>query len=169
MKTHKIGLLTALLVLAGMPLGCSISGPLREDAKATGYQLGALPSTWKSEDIASGADAVFFHKTSKSLISFNSVCDRYPDTSLESLSQDLLTPMKNASVFSQEDLQVSGRRALFTSVEGKLDGVDVKSYLVVLRKNRCLFDFSLYGVSPSAEDRIQFLNFVKGFHFQESK
>lgn len=170
MKTLKIKLLTTTLGLVLVSSSCSVSGPLREDVKASGYKLGTLSSDWQPlKSSTSGADAVFMNSKTKALISVNSVCDRYPDSSLESLSEDLLSPIKSAQVTEQKELMVSSRQALFTAVQGNLDGVPVVANLVVLRKNRCLFDFSIYGKSLLADQKDAFLKFVLGFKFQEPK
>jgi hypothetical protein len=166
MKTLKFGLLSLIPLLAA---NCSVTGPLREDTKAAGYVLGKLPVEWKKQDLGSEADAVFYSNRSKSLISVNSVCDRYTDSRLETLTQDLLSPMKAVHVVAQEDLKISDRRALYTQVEGQLDGVPVESHLIVLRKNRCLFDFSIFGTKISGAEKEIFLNFAKAFRFQEAK
>lgn len=156
------------MILGLAVAGCSLSAPLREDPKAEGARLGTLPSTWTTRNLGSGADAEYFHGKTKALIAVNSLCDRYSDSKLETLSQDLLSPLKSVKVLKQEDLEVSGRRALYTEVSGTLDGVSVESQLVVLRKNRCLFDFSIFGTTLNDEVKKDFLAFVKGFRFQES-
>ncbi|HVJ64818.1 MAG TPA: hypothetical protein VM901_06155 [Bdellovibrionota bacterium] len=150
------------------PLACSVTGPLREDAKAEGYTLAKLPSHWKKEELGAEADAVFYSATTKSLISVNSVCDRYTDSRLETLTQDLLSPMKAVKVVHQEDLKISDRRALFTRAEGQIDGVSVQMSVIVLRKNRCLFDFSLFGTGITDAERREFMSFVQGFRYQEA-
>jgi hypothetical protein len=178
MKTLKKGLSSlkfssALFVVIActflVATACSVTGPLRADTKATGYRLGTLPPGWSKQNLDSGADVVFFQSRSRSLISVNSVCDRYTDSRLETLTQDLLSPLREVVVLEQEDLKISDRRALYTSVSGKLDGVSVKSHLVVLRKNRCLFDFSLFGTNISETEKSDFLKFAKAFRFEESK
>jgi len=162
---NRFYVVSAFLLLAS----CSVTGPLREDRKADGYQLGNLSSKWRVVALNSGADKVYLNTQSKALLSVNSLCGRYEDSSLEALTKELLTPMKQHIVLSQSDLTISGRRALHTVTKGNLDGVPVESEIVVIRKNRCLFDFNIYAKKIAVAERSEFLNFVKSFEFQESR
>ena len=123
-------------------VGCGIGGPLREDKSAVGYQLGSLAAErWtrqaKSE---SGADTVFDSQKNGSIIALQSVCDRYPNASLESLMKQMLSPLSDREVISESKRSLDGRDSLWTRVRGSLDGVPVESQLVVYRKNNCIFE-----------------------------
>lgn len=163
--------LSLLRILALSFLGaCSLGGPLRKDERATAYTVGSLPSSWKaqtSEDGAPQADRSYVNTQHGSVIALSSVCKRYDRVPLEQLKRDLVNPLENHEVVSEERRPLDDREALFTRAKGTLDGVPVESSLVVLRKNDCIFDFSLFARGKiSKEDERDFMSFVNGFHFE---
>ena len=149
--------------------GCAVLGPAREGPKATGYVLARLPERWIKLE-ASDAEGTFESKDTRAIISFNSVCGRYQDSSLEALSQQLLGTYSDPEIVSQNPKQIDGREALITRVVGKLDGVEVESQFVVLRKNNCLFDFTLLRTNRFvAQDLQDFDRWIENFRFPSSR
>jgi hypothetical protein len=158
-----------LLVLANFMISCSFTGPVRTDRKASGYQLAQLHSGWqalKAEDVGN-ADVVFSNNKSRALLSISSVCDRYPDASLDALTRQLLVPFQNVEMISTETIQISNRSALKKEVRGFVDGVPVHSLVTVLRKNECIFDFTMHAKDSLSENDIKdFNNFIRGFRYE---
>ena len=55
---------------------------------------------------------------------------------------------------------------LLINVKGALDGVNVEAYFVVVRKNECIFDFSLVAREQiSKDDEQDFERYYKGFKY----
>lgn len=163
---------TALCV--GVTLGtaagltaCSLGGPLRIDKKAQSFSVNAPSGPWKEQKQDENvSDRVFVSDRTGSVIALGSVCKRYEQVSLEALRKDLMNPIDGREIASEERKLLDDREALFTRVKGRLDGVPVESHLVVLRKNDCIFDFSLHARNKiTSEDDRDFMSFVHSFHF----
>lgn len=151
-----------LLILAG----CSFGGPLREDVGAKNFRLGKLSSSWQALPEKLGADAAFENPRSGAVIAVESLCQRYEDERLSSLTKQLISPFSHVENLSQESGMLDGRESLKTSFRGRLDGVAVESRTIVFRKNRCFFDFLLHSKDKiSADDEADFKRFVEAFHY----
>ncbi len=66
----------------------------------------------------------------------------------------------------QEHLTINGAKALHSSLAAQLEGRTVHYEIVVLSKDKCIFDFTLVsrGEIPSA-DVSQFMGFVNSFKY----
>lgn len=157
-------------LLSAFLAACSLSGPLRVDRKAVGYSFGAPGTRWTSVQVVPelAADYVFSSRSDGTVLSIGSVCDRYLDSSLEALTKDLTNPIGKTELESQDRLSVDGREGLLTSTRGSLDGVPVSMRTFVIRKNDCLFDFTLSAKGQIAQaDLDDFDRVVKGFRYSE--
>jgi len=182
MNSHLVSIFywVGQLVVAGFLLGaCSLSGPLREVVKASKFSMGRAPKNWSvfsSAGVADsqGADRVYRDRESSAMIAVNSVCYRYESTSLERLARQYESGLKDPETLSEEEFTVDGRRGVKLHLRGSFDGVASEILVIVLRKNDCLFDFSLTGVSPlPAATVADFNQWVRGFSYstktEESK
>jgi hypothetical protein len=173
MNLHRS--VSSRFIIAGAMLGllggCSLNGPLREDIKATQTSFSRIPKNWipqkpREDKDAKGADVVYKDKVSKSLIAMNSVCFRYENTSLERLAHQYESGLKDAETLEEGELTADGRRAFRVRLRGTFDGVSSEILVTVLRKNDCLFDFSVVGVSPLPPEIIKdFDRWVQGFRY----
>ncbi len=151
---------------------CSVlGGPLREDTKASGYQL-KTPRNWSAvnpEVTQSTADRIYRTAGGEAMIALNSLCHRYESTSLERLARQYESGLRDAVSLGDEELMIDGRRAYRLHLKGNYDGVPSEMIIVVLRKNECLFDFSLVGVSPLSERVIkEFRSWSESFRYDSS-
>lgn len=158
------------VVLAAGLTACSLGGPLRVDQRAQAFSVKTPSSPWKEQkQDENQSDRVFVSDRTGSVIALGSVCKRYEQVSLEALRKDLMNPIEGREIASEERKPLDDREALFTRVKGRMDGVPVESHLVVLRKNDCIFDFSLHARNQiTNEDDRDFLSFVHSFHFAGS-
>lgn len=131
-----------ILAAAGMN-ACSVGGPLREDQKATAYNVPQLPSSWKALEKKADADKAWSNTKTGAVLSLRSLCERYEHVSLKNLSQNLKTIFMNAEVISSNSRSIASRDAHDTTLRGELDGVSVESRMIVVRKNHCIFDFAV--------------------------
>lgn len=158
-----------MFVLLAAMFACSISGPLRTDPKALEYKTGSLSADWlkqNDDEKESSADEIYLNAKTSAFLSMDSMCRRYPDSSLESLSRQLLVPMTESVMQSQEKITLDGREGLMTKVSGTLDGVAVEAQFVVVRKNECIFDFSLVSRnSILPDDATAFRRYYEGFKY----
>ncbi len=169
--TMKQIYLPSIFFMIGLLSCSSFTGPVREDHKAQAYDIGSLNAPWKiqSQKKEDGPDKIFVSEQTGSVIAVNSLCDRYKDSSLRTLTKDLTRSYSDEEFVKQESLYVDEREALKTSVKGKMDGVPMESVYVVLKKNDCLFDFSLHAKDQlTDQERNDFDSFIAGFKFDHS-
>lgn len=131
------------------------------------YQVGPLPATWSQVKL--GKAMVAFHNNALgSTISTDSFCEQaYNDSSLKSLTQQLLPGMQDIQILSEEPFMLSDRGALQTILSANLDGLPVKLSLVVVKKDWCLFDFFLVSNEENFMAAHQdFESFYQGFSYE---
>lgn len=143
MKTSML-----LLVLA-LAACCATGGVMTDggyrDAKVS-YRLGEPGEGWRRLQLEAANVAWFNDALSASLMT-NSHCDGVKDAPLAGLTEDLLIGLTDRVVVSQQARPSSRREALETIVTGKLDGVERKLALLVLKKDGCVYDIVL-GAGP---------------------
>ena len=121
-------------------------------------------------------DVAFEHLKSGAIISLNSVCHEYHNTSLEELSKYLLLGLNTHGAVTTRDIEVDGAKALESSVDaavnerhlsGETQEYPVRVRAVVLRKSGCTFDL-LYIARPNVFNELlpNFDRFLRGFHAQ---
>ena len=154
------------LILLLLFASCSVTGPLREDRPATDFSFPEPLKGWKSLPLSEGAQRLYQHSSTGSVLSMSSLCDRYATAPLNRL---LRTPLSSLGAYKElefKNLRISDRDAEQLHVSGSLDGVKVEVVMIVLRKNECIFDFSLQA-TPQIQNVVKndFLKMVKGFSF----
>lgn len=139
----------------------------RFESPRVNYELGPLPSNWEFQEGEKG-DAAYYSKEHKALISVRSVCARYSEARLQNLARDLLWGFTDREILREKTIQFAEREALDLEADAKLDGVPVHIWVRVLKKNRCIFDFTL--VAPPEhfdEARPAFISLLEGFRLAE--
>ncbi len=155
----------AILVLSGLATGCR-HGELRGNVFTKSdvrYRIGELPPAWQPASLNDN-DLVWLAKDTGHWIALNSTCDSYQDAPLPVLTQHLLMGFTERQLIKQETVPLDGREALRSQYQAKLDGVPIELLLVVMKKNRCIYDFTY--VSPAgrfAEKLADFEQFLRGF------
>jgi hypothetical protein len=164
---QRLFVLSTALACASQFAACSLSGPLREDVKASGFRFEKIPNSWipvKAE--AASADLLFREKVGDAMIATNSLCYRYETTSLERLAHQFESGLKDTVTLTEDEKSIDGRTALRVHMKGTYDGVLSEVLVVVLRKNNCIFDMSLVGVSPLSPKVIaDFDEWTQGFRY----
>lgn len=131
------------------------------------YELGELPKGWVFQEGEKG-DAAYYSKEHKALISVRSICARYNEARLESLARDLLWGFTDRKIFREKRIPFADREALDLEADAKLDGVPVHIWVRVLKKNRCIFDFTLVAPPGRFDDaRPAFVGLLGGFRLAE--
>ena len=153
------------LILLLLVTSCSVTGPLREDRSVSNFIFPEPFKGWKVLPPSEGAQRLYQH-VSGSILSVSSLCDRYATAPLSRLVRNPLTPLGAYKELESKKLRIADRDAEQLHVSGSLDGVKVEVVMIVLRKNECVFDFSLQA-SPQIQNAVKndFLNMVKGFSF----
>jgi hypothetical protein len=154
------------LILFFLFISCSVTGPLREDRSASSFTFPEPVKGWKLLPPSEGAQRLYQHISTGSVLSLSSLCDRYVTAPLSQLVRNPLTPLANYKELESKKLRIADRDAEQLYVSGSLDGVKVEVVMIVVRKNECVFDFSLQA-SPQIQNTVknEFLSMVKGFSF----
>jgi len=145
--------LVLVLCCALVQAACSgkqYSNGVFEDKK-NAYRVEDPGKGWQrieSED----TDLAFFNDGLNAVIMVNSTCDDYKDAPASALTGHLYIGIEERKVLEQQKIKLDGREAIYTLVEGKLDGVPVKVATYVLVKNYCIYDLA-YSAPPAAFER----------------
>ena len=148
----KIKLLP-IVCLFLLSLSCTTTkqnGAFVVDKRHAQFRVGVLPDTWEQKSFRN--TDLFFEHTSKDASIYLSVqCEQFSDSPLEALMAQMLVELGRYEVLSQQRITLAKREALVTEVKVNLDGVDRFVKIMVLRKNRCLFDAVLSSRTQSDE------------------
>lgn len=86
------------------------------------------------------------------------------DLPLEGIQQSMLYGIDSIKILKSVTMTYNEREALNSVVEGKVDGVDTKLELMILKKNRCTYMISYVALAKAFEsDNKTFQNFLKSF------
>ncbi len=132
------------------------------------YSVGVLSSDWKPVKIRRYKTASFHHAGFHSTISTTAFCDgSYEEANLATLTYHLHAAITAPKIIRQTPFNLGDRAALRTVASGNTDGVPMIIDTVVLKKDLCVFDFSLVS-SPSGYDgaKHDFEVFFEAFQFQ---
>lgn len=145
------GLLAGLALLASACAGHLSNGVF--SGGATRYRIGEVPSTWALLPMQ-GCDIAFLARDSPHAVSINATCADHSDPSLEVLTRHLLMGFTDEATLTQGRQQLDGREALRSHVIARLDGVPVELILVVMKKDRCVYDFTYLSPVGRLDERI---------------
>lgn len=127
------------------------------------FQVAPRPAAWKPVE-ATGA-AIAYEDAGGGQVLVNARCDRDgEDVPLKSLTQHLFIRFTERVTHSEKIVPFDGREALRTDITAKLDGVDRRFLVWVLKKDRCVYDL-LYFATPESFDSgaTAFESWVEGF------
>jgi hypothetical protein len=142
---------------SGLQDGAFYKGPNR-------YNLGPQPTGFRRLDLR-GNDLAFLAHGSPHSIAVNSTCDNYEDAPLEVLTNHLLMGFTDRVKVSQELGRMDGRESLHSHIRARMDGVPVELFLVVLKKNGCIYDFTYLAPVGRFDEHFQtFWAFIHPFH-----
>lgn len=132
------------------------------------YRLGALPPVWERVKLSHNDLAWYTQETGHAL-SVNSTCREHEDAPLDVLTRHLLMGFTERLEVEQQKVVVDEREALRSRYRAKLDGVPVELLFLVLKKDRCVYDFTYVAPLGRYEERLEgFESLVRGFHAEEA-
>lgn len=148
----RITLLNCMMLTALLLSACTSVNMKDNTVKKRYTQFGVakLSEAWQKESFR-GTDLFFQHKKSDATIYVRSQCEKFSDSPLEALTSQMLVGMGKYDIISQNRQMVGDREALLTEVNVNLDGVPRYLKIMVLRKNRCVFDAVLSARQGSPE------------------
>ncbi|WP_413289013.1 hypothetical protein [Bdellovibrio sp. HCB337] len=105
------------------------------------------------EDIkVSSADKAWLSAKTGNTISFISDCNGTADPTLQQLEGEPLAVLDKLKILKSDNVTFNGREALHTQAQGEVDGVPVKTELVVFKKNNCNYTLSYGGLLKNFDD-----------------
>ncbi len=161
-----MGLRRILLIAALACAACASSGfdgRVYHDADVR-FRVGPVPASWRALELE-GARLAFRDDAANATIAVNGRCGvDGDDVPLASLTQHLFLQFTEREPVSQAPLALDGREALRTEIIAKLDGVQKRFVVYVLKKNSCVYDFMYIAVPDAAAGSLpEFERFVTGF------
>jgi len=152
----------AMLVLSGCG-GSGFDGRVYQNGDLS-FRLSPIPRAWRPIE-ATGALLAFRDDAGPATIAIGGRCGKDgDDVPLEALTHHLFLDFTDRVVENQVKVDLDGREALQTEIRAKLDGVERRLTVFVMKKNGCVYDF--WHVAPPeapADSRRQFIAFVQGF------
>lgn len=138
--------------------GCALLFPDRTAPKSVNYQISPPTNPWQKIMVgddpnsidALKADLAYENPQSGAIISMNSLCRKYTDHNLESLTNNLIRGIDERKLLDRKQTKVVDSDALDSTFEGMVDNVRLKIRTVVLIKNSCSYDF-IYVSVPQKE------------------
>lgn len=118
--------------------------------RGEGYALvvGPIPSTWAPLDVSDAALA-FRDEPNGAVIALGARCGQdAEDVPLAALTKHLFIHFTERNITAQETFPFDGREALRTTLDAKLDGVEKRFEIVVLKKDGCVYDW-MYIAEPA--------------------
>lgn len=111
----------------------------RVENRYTSFGVIPPPIPWQQKYFP-GADLYFENKDKNASIFINSQCQKIDDSPLEALLAQELIGLTNIEVQKEERLMIAGREAIVSQIKAKLDGVPRSIKIMILKKNRCVYD-----------------------------
>ena len=131
--------------------------------KADGLVLNPPKNNFK-EIKNSTVDQAWQNSKNGNTIAYLSECFVKADIPLKTIEEENLEAMTNIEVVEDQDTTYNDREALFSTVNGKVDGVDVRLRLILFKKNSCTYTLSYVGRTKYfLVDENAFKTFVEDF------
>ncbi len=151
--------LTALGILACG--GATFDGRVYDNGELA-FRVGPVPRGWRRVEV-SHALVAFRDDARSATIAVNGRCGKDgDDVPLEALTHHLFLHFTERNVSSAQRFDLDGREALRTRLLAKLDGVEKRFEIVVLKKDECVYDF-VHIADGRDETTEDFSAFVAGF------
>jgi len=123
-------------------IGCkknSLARVGRVDKRYARFGIEIPSEDWHARPFR-GADLFYEHKGTGATIFLSSQCENFSDSPLVALTAQLLIGLSNVNIYDQRRIEISKREALVSQISAQIDGVKRYLKVMVLRKNRCVFD-----------------------------
>jgi hypothetical protein len=158
MRSRKVNLLPWMGILL-LP-SCALLFPDRTAPKSSEYRVQAPPSPWHKLEVGTDpnapdsmkADVAYENPDTGAIISLNSLCRKYSDASLESLTANLVRGIGKRELIDQQEITVNGAKALDSVYSGEVDKVPLRIRTVVLAKASCTYDFIYVAIPKRDKD-----------------
>jgi hypothetical protein len=136
-----------LLLLIFIFSACSTeSGAYKKSNTITNHLSKNIPHPW-SEISSEGSDYALRNNKTKSIFLFNSSCRKYEGSSLNALTNSILTGIEDLIIIENKNVFYQEREAVEVVASGKLDGILRHFKIVTIQKNSCIYDYVLISTN----------------------
>jgi hypothetical protein len=163
-----------LLALAFLLLpSCALLFPDHMSPKSSDYKVITPTSPWNKLPVGTDpnsmesmkADLAYENSQTGSIISINSLCRKYEDTSLESLTNSLVRGIGRRELVDQKEIVLNGAKALDSTFSGEVEHTPIRIRTVVTFKDYCTYDFISVSIPKRDHDGDKTFNaFLASFH-----
>jgi hypothetical protein len=153
--------------------GCAVLFPDHTAPKSQSYAVAPPGSPWHKLAVgadpnaadAMKADMAFENPDTGAIISLNSICRKYNDLSLDTLTDNLVRGIPDRKQLERKEITLDDAKALSTIFEGTVDGVSLNLHTVTLIKGDCTYDFIHVTVPKRQRGHPEFFDaFLSSFH-----
>lgn len=163
---QKASILVCLFIAITSMSRCSLLGS--SGLKHAENMSFTVPTNWKETESEAESDKAY-RLSSGSTVTVTSSCNETRQLSLKNLTKDLLLGARKVKFIQQEPVVIANTQALFSHVNATVEGQAFQLLFVVLKKNSCVFDFSLVSTKSIPEREImEFLTFAKSLVYGQS-
>lgn len=156
---------TVLVMLSALTQCSILTSSGLKHAKGISF---SAPHEWKEIESHGESDKAF-KLPSGSTASITSSCQGARQISLENLTKDLLLGARKVKIIHKDRIIVANTEALFSHVNATVDGQAFQLLFVVLKKDNCVFDFTLVSTQSIGRAEIEaFLTFAKSLNYGQS-
>lgn len=140
--------------------------PKKRARRETTYSFGQPGGQWRPLRDVDDVQVAWIRREIVGVIELHAQCDEQGDSNLYQYTDHLRIDWTDWQVESQSERTLVGRAALRTIATGRLDGVQMKLEMWVVKRAGCLFDLH-YAAPPDtfAQGQSQFADVVAGFQF----
>ena len=132
--------------MSSAAIGCATTGALQNGVyrgEETSYRIGAVGEGWTAVTVDRQNDLAWHNAVKEAVIQVDSDCDPSLDIPLTALRNHLMIGFTERELVEEKRVPMDGREALRTHLSAKLDGVQRHILLQILKKDGCVYDFSL--------------------------
>jgi hypothetical protein len=163
MKNHRLHFLIFIGFMFGMGACVSVKLPSGAGTPAKDVKFLAPEKPYQEIKVLTGDKAWLSGKTGNT-ISFLSDCHGTVDPTPQQLESESLAVLDKLKILQTKTFDFNGREALLTQAQGEVDGVPVKTELIVFKKNNCNYTLSYGGVFKSFDaEKKYFDSFAESF------
>jgi len=163
MKNHVLSHLVLLALSMALGACVSVNIPTTSGSPAKDVQFADPAEPFKDIKVKT-ADKAWLSARTGNTISFLSDCNAAVDPTLRQLENESLTVIDKLVIQTSKQVEFNGREALSTIAHGEVDGVAVKTQLLVFKKNNCNYTLSYGGLSKNFEtENKYFQQFTESF------
>lgn len=142
LKFLRFPILTTFFISLSLSVsqwGC-VSIPIEKDKniKDSSIQFQAPPHPYIDFD-AKDLDKAWKSRQTGNSISYFSDCNPDNDPNFLTIRNGLIADLHSHEILKESYIDFNQRKALESTVFGKVDGVDTKIKLIILKKNSCLY------------------------------